>query len=547
MRARYVHRTRTVLVALALASSLTASGGAAPSVAGAAPYILQDLGALPGETDCIPFGINAWGQVVGSSGNRAFLFSDGIGMIELPPLPGASRAVARGINDAGAAVGESWGAGTPYHAARWTGGVPTDLGAVQATSRAWDISPSGEVVGETPVDDLGSDAFLYSVNSGMDLLAPAHYASHAYDINDAGQVAGSMTVYNAYHAFRFTPGSDLKDLGVLEGFLQSIGKAINISGQVAGDMSSATGNTQRLFRFTDGIGMVNLGGLGQNSVEGMNSRGDFVGRGLPDVGIERAFLYTDEGGLQDLERLIDTALGWRLLYAFDINDAGQIVGLAWSNPLSSWRGYRLTPTTPVGPIAALSFSPLRVEGGRSVSGWATLTLPAPAGGAVVVLSSADPQAVTVPTSVSIPAGERHGQFTLTTSPVASTALVEVSAEYQGSVRTRALEVGPAELTSVGGGPGGTAVLLVHAVTPNPASESATLHYELTRPADVVVRIYDAGGRLIRVLVDSAQFPGQYRAVWDGHDQTDRAAPTGLYFVRIEAGGLRYERRFALLH
>jgi probable HAF family extracellular repeat protein len=177
------------------------------------------------------------------------------------------------------------------------------------------------------------------------MLVPSQYTSHAYDINELGQATGAMTVGNAYHAFRYTPRAGIEDLGALPNFPFAFGKAINIGGQVAGTVTSASGNATRVFRYTDGIGMVELGGVGEsNDVWGMNARGDFVGRGQPTAGLERAFLYTDEGGLQDLTSLIDPALGLRMFYAHDINDAGQIVGLAYESAVGRWLGVRLTPT-----------------------------------------------------------------------------------------------------------------------------------------------------------------------------------------------------------
>jgi probable HAF family extracellular repeat protein len=129
---------------------------------------------------------------------------------------------------------------------------------------------------------------------------------------------------------------------VLPGFAHSFGWAINASGQVAGNSTSASGNSEQLFRFTDGSGLQNLGGTGEHNVAlGINASGQVVGtRGNSQT---RALRYTDEAGLQDLNTLINPSLGWVLLAANDINDAGQIVGYAFNNFTVQTHAVRLQP------------------------------------------------------------------------------------------------------------------------------------------------------------------------------------------------------------
>src|SRR5262245_27838629 len=226
-------------------------------------YTVQELGALPGETSAIPFDINSFGQVVGWSGTyRAFVYTDGAGMQELFGPASRPSVAARGINDAGIIVGEAWDNGVAQHAVRWSGGPAEDLGALEVTSRAWDINASGVVVGVTPVDALDSGAFIFDDGHGSFLVAPARDYSVAYDVNDAGVTTGYMTAPGGYHAYRFKSDGEIQDLGSVTGFAHSYGKAINISGQVAGSVRTASGNSERIFRYTDGLGMIQLGGVG---------------------------------------------------------------------------------------------------------------------------------------------------------------------------------------------------------------------------------------------------------------------------------------------
>jgi len=104
-----------------------------------------------------------------------------------------------------------------------------------------------------------------------------------------------------------------------------------------------------------------------------------------------------------------------------------------------------TPPPPAQPAAAalagVTVSPSSLQGGGSASATVTLTAGAPAGGAVVALSSNDP-AVTVPPTVTVPAGSTSHFGFLSTSPVSTSTSVTVTASYGGATRTAAVTVTP---------------------------------------------------------------------------------------------------------
>jgi probable HAF family extracellular repeat protein len=343
------------LSAALIALLLLAPSGQA---AAATPYyIVQDLGALPGDSSSVAWGINQRGDVVGWSsgpnGNHAFVFTDAGGMMALPGLPDKPSTIARRINDAGDIVGTADAGGTDLgHAVRWRGGAIKDLGtlAAGAYSEGWGINNFGDVVGESYTDGgsfSGVHAFLYTDANGLVDLTPTSDTGRARDINDAGQVTGYKTALGGYHAFRWTSGVS-EDLGVLPGFAHSFGFAIEGSGRVAGSSVTGSGNSEHIFRFTGGVGMQDLGGVGEhNEAWGINNAGSVVGK--LGQSASRAFLYTDEAGLKDLNALIDPSLGWVLLGAFDINDAGEIVGYGFNNFTQSTHAVRLQPTSTLPP------------------------------------------------------------------------------------------------------------------------------------------------------------------------------------------------------
>jgi hypothetical protein len=99
---------------------------------------------------------------------------------------------------------------------------------------------------------------------------------------------------------------------------------------------------------------------------------------------------------------------------------------------------------PVGPAAlnSLSVSPATVTGGQSATGTVTLTSGAPANGALVDLTSANP-AASVPGSVTVPANASSANFTVNTTTVSSTTAGNITASYSGVNKSATITVNPA--------------------------------------------------------------------------------------------------------
>ena len=84
------------------------------------------------------------------------------------------------------------------------------------------------------------------------------------------------------------------------------------------------------------------------------------------------------------------------------------------------------------------------------------------------------------------------------------------------------------------------------ISPNPAHETATLRLGLPRDGIVRLAIYDAQGRRVRSLMSGWRPAGQTEVRWDGRNETGARATSGLYFARLEAGGLTLARRLAMM-
>jgi hypothetical protein len=74
-----------------------------------------------------------------------------------------------------------------------------------------------------------------------------------------------------------------------------------------------------------------------------------------------------------------------------------------------------------------------------------------------------------------------------------------------------------------------------------------ISFQLTRSADVTVRVYNASGRLERVVArEVAMARGRNTVTWDGTDEEAEAVASGLYIVVVSAGSAQGEKVVAVV-
>ena len=283
-----------------------------------AGYTLTDLGVLANWNG---YDINEAGQVVGTSGSatgqsRAFLWDDGM-LTDLGTLGGGSS-WAGGLNDAGQVVGHSQvSSGSPAtDVFLWDGDVMVGLGIGGRSASG--INDAGQVIGTDSVSAWEWRAFLWDDGVSRDLF-PGN--ARATDINAAGQVAAEWESTRNYPVGAvWDPATGPRELPGLPFSVFSGAYALNDMGQVVG--YSDYGDEMARPVLWDNGQVIDLGALQPNVSHSyawdINNAGQIVGEaGGP-------FLWED-GVMQNLNDLVVPGSGLTLTYAMAINDAGQIV------------------------------------------------------------------------------------------------------------------------------------------------------------------------------------------------------------------------------
>ena len=72
--------------------------------------------------------------------------------------------------------------------------------------------------------------------------------------------------------------------------------------------------------------------------------------------------------------------------------------------------------------------------------------------------------------------------------------------------------------------------------PNPFNHATHIGFTLQQSSSVTLQVFNTHGQLVATLVEGTRPAGTYQTAWDGRDAQGQAVSSGVYIVRLDAGG-----------
>jgi uncharacterized membrane protein len=294
-----------------------------------------------GPANSQPLDINQAGVVVGNypvnpNTTHGFL-NRGKGLVDLGALGGKSSD-ARAINDKGVVLGNWTTAGGQQRGYIYYHGRQHDIGVIPGKPTTFvDINNAGYAIAlaasSDPEDPIPRSFLRAPAGTYRDIgtLPFPRPLTQARALNNRNQITGESGQFQlpdpALRAFLWTRGA-MRDLGDF-GAVPNSGQAINDRGQVTGYAAVPTSiHNQVAFLYSHGR-LIDIDRRPASAERfsqgtGINNHGHVVGFSNHLSG----FVYRGRR-MESLNALIDPRLGWDIRFPQAINDAGQIVAVAF--------------------------------------------------------------------------------------------------------------------------------------------------------------------------------------------------------------------------
>ncbi len=517
-------------------------------------FVVDDLGFNVSSASAA-YNISNAGEVVGASlgtggGIQAFSSTQ-----ELPL--GVSEAL--DANDFGQIVGASTfetggNTGPVFQATLWDTSGVNNLGSLDGRiSKAYSINNAAQIVGIS--SKQGTDLLQAVQWDGMELAeleAGANEESQAFDINEAGVVAG----------YAGTTATIWRDTEIESRLIGSAGRAyaINASGETVGSIDDGTvkaafwdddGTAISLQKdgstFSEAYGInnstwvvgtylpVGAGKTGSAPVrksdalrgdtEASKAKGNTAQQEIQQVNNDlRAFLWQGDT-IVDLNEFIDAASGWVLLEARAINNAAQITGIGLFN--GERQAFLLSPTLNKTPTATLDrvgligLQPLVIDvlaNDHDVDGDSLRIMSAEDGDYGRVVMKPD-------NTVSYHPGKH---FTGTDT------FTYIVTDDKGGMAEGRVEIYMDENAAPD-------ELMLGQNYPNPFNPQTTINYGLPEPGRVSLEVFNLIGQRVAVLVDGMMQAGKHHVVFDA-----QGLPGGVYVYRLKTNETSLSRQLILV-
>ena len=82
--------------------------------------------------------------------------------------------------------------------------------------------------------------------------------------------------------------------------------------------------------------------------------------------------------------------------------------------------------------------------------------------------------------------------------------------------------------------------------PNPFNPSTNINFNVSKPSNTLINIYDINGQLVRTLINDFRDSGHQSVIWDGKSNNDISVSSGTYFYQITVGNFVDTKKMILL-
>jgi hypothetical protein len=94
---------------------------------------------------------------------------------------------------------------------------------------------------------------------------------------------------------------------------------------------------------------------------------------------------------------------------------------------------------------------------------------------------------------------------------------------------------------------GTLATKLYNANPNPFSDGTVIQLDVASASrGISLRIYDITGRVVTALNTEVARPGRHSVTWDGTNDRGQRVASGVYFIALEAAGVRETGRLVYL-
>lgn len=82
--------------------------------------------------------------------------------------------------------------------------------------------------------------------------------------------------------------------------------------------------------------------------------------------------------------------------------------------------------------------------------------------------------------------------------------------------------------------------------PNPFNPSTTITYQIPNTSNVILRIYDINGQLVKELLNETQAEGEYHVTWNGKNEKNMIVGSGVYIYTVSSDKQIVSKQMILL-